>query len=71
MLQGHTDARGGAEYNLALGQKRAEAVRKGLEVMGVDQRRIEAVSYGKERLADTGSSDAAHQHNRRVEFEYR
>jgi len=71
MLQGHTDSRGSTEYNLALGQKRAEAVRKSLEVMGVEQNRIEAVSYGKERLADPGSSEAAHQRNRRVEFEYR
>lgn len=71
MLQGHTDIRGGIEYNLALGQKRAEAVRKGLEMMGVEHRRIEAVSYGKERLVDTGTSEEAHQRNRRVEFEYR
>lgn len=71
ILQGHTDARGSSEYNLALGQKRAEAVRKSLEVMGVEHNRIEAVSYGKERLADPGSSEEAHQRNRRVEFEYR
>lgn len=71
MLQGHTDARGGIEYNLALGQKRAESVRKSLELLGVESSRIEAVSYGKERLADTGTSEAAHQRNRRVEFEYR
>ena len=70
MLQGHTDVRGGIEYNLALGQKRAESVRKSLELMGVDASRIEAVSYGKERLADHGTSDAAHQRNRRVEFSY-
>lgn len=70
-LQGHTDARGGIEYNLALGQKRAQAVRSGLELLGVEPRRVEAVSYGKEQLADPGSSDAAHQRNRRVEFEYR
>ena len=70
MLQGHTDVRGGIEYNLALGQKRAESVRKSLELMGVDASRLEAVSYGKERLADHGTSDAAHQRNRRVEFSY-
>ena len=70
-LQGHTDSRGGIEYNLALGQKRAEAVRSGLQLLGVEPHRVEAVSYGKEQLADPGSSDAAHQRNRRVEFEYR
>ena len=71
MLPGHTDARGGTEYNLALGQKRAESVRKSLQILGVDPSRVEAVSYGKERLADQGTSEAAHQRNRRVEFEYR
>jgi peptidoglycan-associated lipoprotein len=71
VLQGHTDARGGIEYNLALGHKRAEAVRSALQLLGVAQNRVEAVSYGKEQLADPGSSDAAHQRNRRVEFEYR
>ncbi len=71
VLQGHTDARGGIEYNLALGHKRAEAVRSGLQLLGVQPSRLEAVSYGKEQLADPGTSDAAHQRNRRVEFEYR
>lgn len=71
MLRGHTDARGGIEYNLALGQKRAEAVSKSLQLLGVDAQRVEAVSYGKERLADTGTSEEAHQRNRRVEFDYR
>ena len=70
MLQGHTDARGGIEYNLALGQKRAESVRQSLELLGTPARRVEPVSYGKERLADQGSSEAAHQRNRRVEFSY-
>lgn len=69
-LSGHTDVRGGIEYNLALGQKRAEAVRKNLQVLGVNTDRVEAVSYGKERLADTGLSEAAHQQNRRVDFSY-
>ena len=71
VLQGHTDARGGIEYNLALGHKRAQAVRSDLQLLGVPQHQIEAVSYGKEQLADPGASDAAHQRNRRVEFEYR
>lgn len=71
VLQGHTDARGGIEYNLALGHKRAQAVRSNLQLLGVEPHRIEAVSYGKEQLADPGTSEAAHQRNRRVEFEYR
>ncbi|WP_159912910.1 OmpA family protein [Pantoea sp. 18069] len=71
VLQGHTDSRGGIEYNLALGNKRAQAVRSSLQLLGVEQHRVEAVSYGKEQLADPGTSDAAHQRNRRVEFEYR
>lgn len=70
-LPGNTDARGGIEYNLALGQLRAESVRKSLQVLGVAPNRVEAISYGKERLADQGSSEEAHQRNRRVEFEYR
>ncbi|MFC7205663.1 OmpA family protein [Comamonas endophytica] len=71
VLQGHTDARGGIEYNLALGQKRAQAVRSGLQLLGVEAHRVEAMSYGKEQLADPANTEAAHQRNRRVEFEYR
>lgn len=71
LLRGHTDVRGGAEYNLSLGQKRAEAVRKNLQHLGVEPQRIEAVSYGKEQLADLEQKEAAHQRNRRVEFNYR
>ncbi|MDR0201711.1 MAG: OmpA family protein [Delftia acidovorans] len=71
MLRGHTDRRGGIEYNLALGQKRADAVRNSLQLLGVNPARVESVSYGKERLADDGSSEDAHQRNRRVEFDYR
>lgn len=71
MLRGHTDRRGGIEYNLALGQKRADAVRNSLQLLGVNPARVESVSYGKERLADEGTSEDAHQRNRRVEFDYR
>ncbi|RMX06305.1 peptidoglycan-associated lipoprotein Pal [Corticibacter populi] len=71
LLRGHTDVRGGAEYNLALGQKRADAVRNALQLLGVAPARIEAVSYGKEQPADLGTSEDAHQRNRRVEFDYR
>lgn len=69
VLEGHTDAVGGREYNLALGQKRAEAVRKALAVSGVADSQMEAVSFGKERpaVADDGQNEK----NRRVEFKYR
>lgn len=71
ILQGHTDERGGREYNLALGQKRAEAVRRSLNVLGVDDAQQEAVSFGKEKPAVMGSDEAAHAKNRRVELSYR
>ncbi|EED67137.1 OmpA family protein [Comamonas testosteroni] len=71
ILRGHTDSRGGTEYNLALGQKRSESVLQSLQILGIDPSRVEAISYGKERLVDLGSSNDAHQLNRRVEFEYR
>ena len=71
VLQGHTDERGDREYNLALGQKRAEAVRRSLGVMGVSEAQQEAVSFGKEKPAVAGSDEAAHAKNRRVELSYR
>ncbi|NKI93430.1 peptidoglycan-associated lipoprotein Pal [Rhizobacter sp. SG703] len=67
-VEGHTDERGGREYNLALGQKRAEAVVKSLELLGVSQSQVEAVSFGKERPAVQGSDEAAWAKNRRAEF---
>ena len=70
-LQGHTDERGGREYNLALGQKRAEAVRRSLSLMGVTETQQEAVSFGKEKPAASGGDETAHQQNRRVELSYR
>jgi peptidoglycan-associated lipoprotein len=70
-LEGHTDEQGGREYNLALGQKRAEAVRKALNLLGVADSQIEAVSFGKEKPAVVGSTEAAYAKNRRVEFNYR
>jgi peptidoglycan-associated lipoprotein len=66
--EGHTDERGGREYNLALGQKRAEAVVKALKVMGATDGQVEAVSFGKERPADPGHDEAAWSKNRRVEL---
>lgn len=71
MLEGHTDERGGREYNLALGQKRAEAVRRALGVLGVPQNQMEAVSFGKEKPAVQGFSEDAFAQNRRVELSYR
>ncbi|MBU3651156.1 MAG: peptidoglycan-associated lipoprotein Pal [Limnohabitans sp.] len=70
-LEGHTDERGGREYNLALGQKRSEAVRRALTVLGVPDARMEAVSFGQEKPADSGTTEAAYAKNRRVEFIYR
>jgi peptidoglycan-associated lipoprotein len=71
LLEGHTDERGGREYNLALGQKRAEAVQKSLVLLGASETQIEAVSFGKERPAVQGSDEAAMAKNRRVELVYR
>lgn len=70
-LEGHTDERGGREYNLALGQKRAEAVRRALLALGVNDSQMEAVSFGKEKPAESGGTEAAFAKNRRVEFTYR
>lgn len=70
-LEGHTDERGGREYNLALGQKRAEAVRRALAVSGVSDGQMEAVSYGEEKPAVQGSGEEAWAKNRRVELTYR
>ncbi len=70
-VEGHTDERGGREYNLALGQKRAEAVRRALGLLGVTDAQVEAVSFGKEKPADTGTDEAALAKNRRAELNYR
>lgn len=71
MLEGHTDERGGREYNLALGQKRAEAVSRALGLLGVPNAQMEAVSFGKEKPSMTGHSEDAYAQNRRVELSYR
>jgi peptidoglycan-associated lipoprotein len=70
-IEGHTDERGGREYNLALGQKRAEAVAKSLTLLGATEAQMEAVSFGKERPAVQGSDEAAWAKNRRAELVYR
>ena len=69
-LEGHTDERGGREFNLALGQKRAEAVRTRMRLLGVTDIQMEAVSFGKEKPAAAGNDDAAHAKNRRTEINY-
>jgi peptidoglycan-associated lipoprotein len=70
-IEGHTDERGGREYNLALGQKRSEAVRRALGLLGVSDNQIEAVSFGKEKPAAQGSGEDAWAQNRRAEITYR
>lgn len=70
-IEGHTDERGGREYNLALGQKRAEAVRRSLNLLGVSDSQVEAVSFGEEKPAAAGSNEAAYSQNRRAEISYR
>ena len=69
-IEGHTDERGGREYNLALGQKRSEAVRRALTLLGVNDNQIEAVSFGKEKPAVTGSGEEVWAQNRRAEIRY-
>lgn len=70
LIQGNTDERGGSEYNLALGQKRAEAVRKSLSVLGVSDGQMEAVSFGKEKPKATGHDEASWAQNRRADIVY-
>ncbi len=67
-LEGHADERGTREYNLALGERRAEGIENYLIVNGVARRQIETVSYGEERPAERGQSEAAYQANRRVQI---
>lgn len=69
-VEGHADERGSAEYNLALGQRRAEAVRRALALLGVPDVRVEATSWGEERPVDSGHDEAAWQRNRRGEIVY-
>jgi peptidoglycan-associated lipoprotein len=70
LIQGNTDERGGTEYNLALGQKRAEAVRKAMTALGVSDGQLEAVSLGKEKPKATGHDEAAWAENRRADIVY-
>ncbi len=70
IIQGNTDERGGNEYNLALGQKRAEAVRKSLSALGVGETQMEAVSLGKTKPKALGSDETSWAENRRADIVY-
>jgi len=69
-IAGNTDERGGSEYNLALGQRRAQSVKAALGLLGVKDGQVEAISYGKEKPKATGHDEAAWQQNRRADFVY-
>ncbi len=71
VIEGNTDERGSSEYNLALGQRRSEAVRRVLLLLGVRDDQVEAISFGKERPLATGSTEADFAQNRRADFTYR
>lgn len=70
-IEGHADERGSREYNLALGQKRAEAVKSRLTLLGVIDGQVETVSFGEEKPRATGSTEAAWAENRRADIVYR
>jgi len=67
-LEGHTDERGSREYNIALGERRAQAVRRALLLQGAADGQLVTVSYGEERPAMDGQDETAYEKNRRVEF---
>jgi len=69
-LEGHTDERGSREYNIGLGERRAQTVRRALALQGVQESQITTVSYGEERPAAAGSDENAYSKNRRVEIVY-
>lgn len=69
-IEGNTDERGSAEYNLALGQKRAEAVRKALKIYGANDAQMEAISWGKEKPKSLGHGESDWGQNRRVDLQY-
>ena len=69
-IEGNTDERGSREYNLALGDKRAQVVAKQLELMGAKPAQVEAVSYGEERPKAEGHDEAAYSENRRAAIRY-
>jgi peptidoglycan-associated lipoprotein len=69
-VQGHTDERGSREYNIALGQRRADSVKRALGVLGVGENRLETVSFGEEKPAAQGSNESAWAQNRRSVIVY-
>lgn len=69
-LEGHSDERGSREYNIGLGERRAQAVRRALMLQGVTENQITTVSYGEERPAVQGGDESAYAKNRRVELVY-
>jgi peptidoglycan-associated lipoprotein len=69
-IEGNTDEQGSREYNLALGQKRANAVMKAMMLLGVQESQIEAISWGKERPKATGHDESAWAQNRRADIKY-
>lgn len=69
-IEGNTDEQGGTEYNLALGQKRAEAVLKALKLYGASDTQLEAISFGKEKPKAGGHDDASRAQNRRADLAY-
>ena len=71
VIEGNTDERGGREYNLALGQKRADAVRRALATLGVDDAQMEAISFGEEKPRAIGTDEASLGENRRADLSYR
>lgn len=71
IVEGHCDSRGSSEYNLALGERRAQVALRYLKQLGVDEARLQVTSYGEERPADYGEGEAAYARNRRVEFTVR
>jgi peptidoglycan-associated lipoprotein len=71
MIQGNTDERGSREYNLALGQKRADAVRRALTLLGARDSQIEAVSLGEEKPRCTEASESCYAENRRGDIRYK
>ncbi len=70
ILQGNTDDRGSSEYNLSLGQRRAVAVKKVLNLLGVQDKQIETVSFGKEKPVASGDDEASRSKNRRADIVY-
>ena len=69
-LEGHADERGSREYNMALGQRRASAVRKATTILGVGNERIETISFGEDKPRSNGHDEASWAQNRRVEIVY-